>query len=135
MTDLLLLNALRHGSHAGHDVVDQASLRVRRHQAEQAASLRVIVIALAMIMPAYFTGEREERLFVLRIFDRAAETIRLIVRTESAVVVEPGRPIAMIGVYRAGLRTIHRQRVVVHAQAITMSIRVGQNTRLKHLVG
>ena len=54
--DLQLLNMLRHRFHAGHDVADQALARVRRHQAEEVAGLRVVIAVEAVI--ARTDGER-----------------------------------------------------------------------------
>src|SRR5580692_11794526 len=122
MPDLANLNLMRNGFHTGNDVVDEPFLCVRRQQTEKIAGLGEIVISVPMIVTIDSgSPNRPGRIAIARIFDRAAETIRLIIGASAAIFVEAYVSVAVIGVDRTpGL--VDRQKVVVHAHAMAVGV-------------
>ncbi len=67
------LNFLRHTFHRAGGVGKQPLLLVFRHQAEQVAGLRIVVIALALVVAVSVAGDLERRFIESRIFHRPAK--------------------------------------------------------------
>src|ERR1700722_13377472 len=124
MSDLANLNFMRNGFHTGNDVVDEPFLCVRRQQTEKIAGLSEIIISVPMIVTVDGgSPNRPGRIAITRIFDRPAETIRLIIGASAAIAVEAYVPVAVISVDRtSGL--VDRQKVVVHAHAVAVGVRI-----------
>jgi hypothetical protein len=62
MLDLPSLDITRHARHVGDDIGNEPSALRHRHQAEQIAGLRIVVIPLMVIVAVCIAGDRERRL-------------------------------------------------------------------------
>src|SRR4030095_3000436 len=116
---LQLLNTRGHRLHASHDVADQALAGPRRHQAEEVTGLRVVIAVKSVIVAIYGARDGPGTLTVGGIFGGAIEAIGLVVHLRAGVSIEAHETVPVIRMHRA-LRLVDRQRVVVHAEAITV---------------
>src|SRR3954453_10437304 len=86
-------------------------------------------MVVAVHLPAYFIGKLSKPW----IFGRAAEAVRLIIRSLVAIVVVPHEAVAIIRVYRA-FRPFDGQFLEVTPEQVSMRTRIADQTSLQHLV-
>src|ERR1700719_5275901 len=101
MTYLKPLDAFRNSFHRVHYISNQPRLLIGREQPEQIACLRVVIVALAVIVPADLASRLIPQLTIAMIFHRTAETVRLIIRRIPAVIVKAHEAIPAVGMHRA----------------------------------
>jgi hypothetical protein len=65
---LALLNLPWHGLHRAHKIVDEPPLGFQGRQAKEVASLRVVIIALAMVVAVGGARNFERRFFIALVF-------------------------------------------------------------------
>src|SRR5690606_19370088 len=107
----------------------------RRHQPEQRAGLRIVVI-IDPVAPAVggLAVQRQRRLGRGGGFAPLAETVRLVVDRAAQVAVYASRAIAMEAMEGA-TRCIDRYLVMIDAQPVAMRVAVRAKAALQHLVG
>src|SRR5947209_4348494 len=71
---------------------------------------------------------------ILFVLSRSTEAVRLVIGRCTTISIEARRAIAVIGRIRT-LRFVDRQSVVINAQAVAMSVRIGNEPSLEHFVG
>ena len=86
-----------------------------------------------MIVPRDGSADGTRPFDVRTILRRAAEAVWLIVYFRPAVSIEAHRAVLVVGVIRA-LRFVHRQGVVVDAQAVAVRIGIRDQSPLQHFV-
>ena len=104
-----------------------------RHQPEQVAGLRVVVIAVAMVVAVGIAADRQGRLPEALVLQGPIEAVGLVVRGGAEVAVEAHGAVAVVGVVGAA-RPVRRQGRVIGADTVAMRVGVGEDTRLQHLV-
>src|SRR5271169_1912529 len=105
--DLQFLDTHRHLLQVAHNIADEPLFRVRRHQPEQFARLRVVVRIASVIVPRHGPAHHLWPLHVPLVLCRSAEAVRFVVHGRSAVPVEPHRAILVVGVHGT-LRLVYR---------------------------
>ncbi|KAG1395850.1 hypothetical protein G6F59_013919 [Rhizopus arrhizus] len=93
----------------------------------------VVGIVLTEVPEVGIAADLHRRLAVLRLLLPLAVAVRLVVRQAAVVAVHAHRTIAVVAVHRAA-RSVHRDLVVIDAQAVTLRIGIGEQARLQHLV-
>src|ERR1700730_12041587 len=106
-------------------VLEQYSLLRRRHQAEQVAGLRVVVIVLAVIPALCGAFDRQGGLGKIRLRDPLTAAVRLVGGGAATVAVYPHLAVPMIAVERT-FRRIHRNLREIDAEPIALRIAVGK---------
>src|SRR5260370_27405975 len=95
--------------------------------------LRVVVRIETMVVPVNAAGDRAVALAIRRIFGRAAEAVRLVVRPGPGIAIDPHRAVAAVRV-NGSLPPVDRERAIVHPESVTMRVRVRVQARLQHLL-
>jgi len=109
---------LGHVLEGTHDVGDEPSLLVRRHQAEQVSGLDVVVVdAPILLVPVGDTRDLQWGLGVSGIRSRATKCVRLIVDAGARVAVEPRKAVPL-SVVRFHLGAVDREKPVVRSQSL-----------------
>src|SRR5260370_14584708 len=119
MTYLKLDDSLRYASHVIRDVLNQPSLFVRLHQAEQIAGLSEIIVAL--IVAIYFAVDCVWQFAVTGIFHWPLKAIRFVVRRIPAVLIKPHEAVPIVRM-NGTPGSLRWQSLEVYAQPITLSV-------------
>jgi hypothetical protein len=133
VAELPLLDLARSLRETCSDIADKALPLLGCHEPEELAGLGVVVRIVAVVVARNGSAHLLGPLDVALVFSRSAEAVGFVVGRGSAVIVEAHRAVAVVG-GEGALRTIHGEGVVVNAKAIAVRIRVGDQTRLQHLV-
>ena len=131
---MALLDEVRRIAQGAGGVGEQAVLLCLVVAAEQRTGLAEVVgVVLTEIPEVGVTADLHRRLAVLRLFLPLAVAVRLVVRQAAVVAVHAHRTVAVVAVHRAACG-VHRNLVVVHAQAVALRIGIGEQACLQHLV-
>src|SRR5271156_451251 len=132
--DLQLLNALGHtAAEAADDVVDEALLGAGIHQAEEVARLGIVIAVAAVIVASHGAADHFLTLAERGILLRSAEAVGFVIGMRAGVAVEAHGAVAVVG-GEGALRLVHRQAVVVDAEAVTGRVGIGDDARLQYFV-
>ncbi len=131
---MALLDEVRRIAQGTGGVGEQAVLLCLVVATEQRTGLAEVVgVVLTEVPEVGVAADLHRRLAVLRLLLPLAVAVRLVVRQAAVVAVHAHRTVAVVAVHRAA-RCVHRNLVVVHAQAVALRIGVGEQARLQHLV-
>src|ERR1700722_12576162 len=128
-------NLLRGGTERPSSVLKQTLFLLRAEHAEEDARLRVVVvIVFAQIEFLSISVDSQWRFRIIGLLLPLAMSIRLIADRTAIVPIDAHRAIAMVGMERA-LGSVHRNLIVVDAQAVALRVAIREQTSLKHSIG
>ncbi|MNG09651.1 hypothetical protein D3C84_930770 [compost metagenome] len=134
MLQLTVNHITRHTRHRTGDVADQQRFLLFSHQAEQRAGMTVVISVLTVVVTIGGTIEGQRRLCVTRrLLRRLDIAVRLVVRCRTAIAAKSHRTITLVTVDRTA-RSIDWQLLVIGADTVAMSVRVGEDPTLQHTI-
>ena len=135
VSDVAELDLLGRIAHGAGSVFKKDLLLHGAHQAEELAGLGVVVVIVFSVIPVIRRPLQFQRRFgEIGLFLPLAVTVGLIPEGAAVVAVHPHGAVAVIAVVRA-TGGVDRDLVVVDAESVAVSVAVGKEPPLEHLVG
>ncbi len=125
----------RYALHGTGDVAVEPLLLGLVEQPVQGARLRIIVVALAMVVPVGVAGDFQRRFGHVGALGGTSKRIRLVVGVRVRSVGLESHGTVLVVVVHGAARCVDWQRFIVCSQAVAVCIGVGEDTRLQHFVG
>src|SRR6266851_590849 len=113
-------------------VLEQALLLFRAEHTEEIARLRVVIVVIfTEIEFLRVSVDSQWRLGVIRLLLPLAMTVRFIAGRATVVTIDAHRAVTMVSMERA-LGRVHRNQIVIDAEAVALRVAVREQTSLKH---
>src|SRR3989442_70802 len=131
MRELALDYELRHAVHGVRDVREHSSLLAIIEKVEKGAGLTVIVISVAMVVTIGISTDLQRRLGKFRTLDGSVERVRFVICIRVRIVCEESHLSVLVIVMHRTFGSVHRQGLVVSAEAMAMRVRIREDASLQ----